>query len=92
VLDGEKLVGIVTKGDVVRSLVESSVTATDRRWPGSRSTSRRSRNNVRALKALTRPGTRFMAVVKADGYGHGAVPVARAALVAVPQISGGHGR
>jgi alanine racemase len=36
--------------------------------------------NVGALKALTRPGTRFMAVVKADGYGHGAVRVARAAL------------
>jgi alanine racemase len=35
--------------------------------------------NVSALKALTRPGTRFMAVVKADGYGHGAVRVARAA-------------
>jgi len=36
--------------------------------------------NVATLKALTRPGTRFMAVVKADGYGHGAVRVARAAL------------
>jgi alanine racemase len=36
--------------------------------------------NVAALKALTKPGTRFMAVVKADGYGHGAVRVARAAM------------
>jgi len=36
--------------------------------------------NVRTLKALTKPGTRFMAVVKADGYGHGALPAARAAL------------
>ena len=36
--------------------------------------------NVASLKALTRPGTRFMAVVKADGYGHGAVQAARAAL------------
>ena len=36
--------------------------------------------NVANLKALTRPGTRFMAVVKADGYGHGAVQAARAAL------------
>lgn len=36
--------------------------------------------NVRTLKALTRPGTLFMAVVKADGYGHGALRVARAAL------------
>jgi len=36
--------------------------------------------NVATLKALTKPGTRFMAVVKADGYGHGAVEAARAAL------------
>ncbi len=38
--------------------------------------------NVRALASLTRQGTRFMAVVKADGYGHGAIPSARAALSA----------
>jgi alanine racemase len=37
-------------------------------------------DNVRALRALTGPKTLFMAVVKADGYGHGAVEVARAAL------------
>jgi alanine racemase len=37
-------------------------------------------HNVRTLKALTRRGTLFMAVVKADGYGHGAVQVARTAL------------
>ncbi|NTU72171.1 MAG: alanine racemase [Coriobacteriia bacterium] len=39
-------------------------------------------SNVRSLKGLTRPGTLFMAVVKADGYGHGALHVARAALAA----------
>lgn len=38
--------------------------------------------NVRALKALTPPGCLFMAVVKADGYGHGTVPVGREALSA----------
>ncbi len=38
--------------------------------------------NVRTLKALTKPGTRFMAVVKADGYGHGALGSAQAALTA----------
>lgn len=38
--------------------------------------------NVRALKDLTPRGTRFMAVVKADGYGHGALEVARTALQA----------
>ncbi|MDY0340197.1 MAG: alanine racemase [Coriobacteriia bacterium] len=37
-------------------------------------------HNVRTLKALTPPSTRFLAVVKADGYGHGAEAVARAAL------------
>jgi alanine racemase len=36
--------------------------------------------NVARLSSQLRPGTRLCAVVKADGYGHGAVPVARAAL------------
>jgi len=39
-------------------------------------------HNVRELRRITRPGARFMAVVKADGYGHGAAPVARTALAA----------
>ncbi|MGW4199884.1 alanine racemase [Streptomyces sp. NPDC004726] len=39
------------------------------------------RANVRALNART-PGAQLMAVVKADGYGHGALPCARAALEA----------
>ena len=34
--------------------------------------------NVRALMALTKPGTKAMAVVKADAYGHGDVAVAKA--------------
>ncbi|MFZ7125851.1 MAG: alanine racemase [Desulfobacterales bacterium] len=36
--------------------------------------------NVRALRGITRPEAMIMAVVKADGYGHGAVEVARTAL------------
>ncbi|MFM2159334.1 MAG: hypothetical protein RLZZ124_1808, partial [Cyanobacteriota bacterium] len=36
-------------------------------------------SNARALRASLAPGSALMAVVKADGYGHGAVPVARAA-------------
>ena len=36
--------------------------------------------NVARLLAAVRPGTALCAVVKADGYGHGAVPVANAAL------------
>ncbi len=39
------------------------------------------RHNVAVLAATAR-GVAVMAVVKADGYGHGAVPVARAALEA----------
>lgn len=35
--------------------------------------------NTRAIGRLIGPGTELMAVVKADGYGHGAVPVAVAA-------------
>ncbi|HEV2310244.1 MAG TPA: alanine racemase, partial [Acidimicrobiia bacterium] len=37
------------------------------------------RANTRRLAALAAPAA-LLAVVKADGYGHGAVPVARAAL------------
>ena len=37
-------------------------------------------NNARALRKLLDPGCALMAVVKADGYGHGAETVARAAI------------
>lgn len=37
-------------------------------------------HNVRQLKGLLSPSTALMAVVKADAYGHGAIPVAQAAL------------
>jgi len=36
--------------------------------------------NIQALKKVTAPGARFMAVVKANAYGHGAVEVAQRAL------------
>ncbi|MDI3281652.1 MAG: alanine racemase, partial [Bacillota bacterium] len=39
-------------------------------------------HNVRALKSLIPDGTLFLAVVKANAYGHGAVPVAWEALAA----------
>ena len=38
------------------------------------------RNNAHSIKRALNPGTKLMAVVKADGYGHGAVAVSRAAL------------
>ncbi|MCP4114509.1 MAG: alanine racemase [Desulfobacteraceae bacterium] len=37
-------------------------------------------HNLKVLKSLIKPGTAVMAVVKADGYGHGAVRVAETAL------------
>jgi len=37
-------------------------------------------HNVRELRQITRPEARLMAVVKANGYGHGAVEVSRCAL------------
>ena len=37
-------------------------------------------HNVRELRRITRPEARFMAVVKANGYGHGALEVSRIAL------------
>ena len=40
------------------------------------------RANVRALKSFISPRVELIAVVKANAYGHGAVPVARAALAA----------
>lgn len=40
------------------------------------------RYNVRSLLRLVQPGAGLIAVVKADGYGHGAVEVSRAAVEA----------
>ena len=40
------------------------------------------RSNVRVMRAASAEGAKFLAVVKANGYGHGAVPVARAAIEA----------
>ncbi|MFA5905232.1 MAG: alanine racemase [Desulfobacula sp.] len=45
-------------------------------------------NNVRNLKAMTRQSCRFMAVVKADGYGHGAVHIAEKALASGADLLG----
>jgi alanine racemase len=36
--------------------------------------------NIKAIRAGMNPRVEFCAVVKADGYGHGSIPVARAAL------------
>lgn len=35
-------------------------------------------NNIKRTREIVKPGTKIMGIVKADGYGHGAVPVAKA--------------
>ena len=40
------------------------------------------RHNVRAIRSLVGPTVELIAVVKANAYGHGAVPVAKSALAA----------
>jgi alanine racemase len=54
----------------------------DRRWAWAEIDLGAVEDNVRALKSLVGPKTMLMAVVKAGGYGHGAVQVAGAAVAA----------
>ena len=35
------------------------------------------RHNMDEMHRLTDPHTKLMAVIKTDGYGHGAIPIAR---------------
>ncbi len=35
------------------------------------------RNNIEGMQSILAPGTQMVAVIKADGYGHGSVPIAR---------------
>jgi len=53
---------------------------TQQRWAWVEVDSGAIRDNVATLKALTPSRTAFMAVVKANGYGHGDVETARAAV------------
>ena len=53
---------------------------TDRRWSWVEINLSAIQNNIMAIKGTLRPETMFMAVVKADGYGHGAVACAKTAL------------
>lgn len=55
---------------------------TDHRWAWVEIDLAAVRHNVRAIIATLEPGVELMAVVKADAYGHGAVPVAEAAIEA----------
>ncbi len=53
---------------------------TKNRWSWAQIDLAKITSNVANLKALTKRGTLFMAVVKADGYGHGAEKAALSAL------------
>ena len=55
---------------------------TDARWAWAEIDLYAIRHNTRSILAILDSPTTLMAVVKADGYGHGAVQVARAALQA----------
>ena len=44
--------------------------------------------NVAAVKSMLEPGVRLLAVVKADGYGHGLVPAARVAVAQGAEMLG----
>lgn len=59
-----------------------TISATDRRWAWVEVDLSAIRHNVAQFRRRLKSGTRLMAVVKADGYGHGAVQVARTALSA----------
>lgn len=52
----------------------------DRRWSWVEISLSAVRHNTLAVKRSLQPGVRLMAVVKADGYGHGAVQCARTML------------
>ena len=50
------------------------------------------RHNTAQLLGSLKPGCQLMAVVKADGYGHGAVTVAGGPRWRCQQLRGGHTR
>lgn len=60
----------------------SVIVGPDRRWSWVEIDLSAIRSNVATAKRRLRPGCRLMAVVKADGYGHGAVAIARTAIAA----------
>lgn len=56
------------------------LTALDARWAWVEVDQSAIRDNTIAARKAIRPGTRLMAVVKADAYGHGAIACSRTAL------------
>lgn len=58
----------------------ASIPPQDRRWAWVQVDRGAIRHNLMAIRGHIGPGPRIMAVVKADGYGHGAVECAKTAL------------
>lgn len=56
------------------------IPAQDHRWSWVEVDLSAIQNNTMSIKKILEPGCMLMAIVKADGYGHGAVPSARTAL------------
>ena len=56
------------------------ISALDQRWAWVEVDASAIRHNVATLRRMLRPRCRMMAVVEADGYGHGAVEASKAAL------------
>ena len=85
--DGPMRADGATDGALRAAFVESfgadrlaDIESDERRWSWVEIDLGAIRHNTYANKRCLKPGTRLMAVVKADGYGHGAVQVARTAL------------
>src|SRR2546426_6459244 len=68
------------KGEVVTALAPSSETTALRAWAEVDLAA--IAHNIQAIRHLLSRSCRLMSVVKADAYGHGVVPVCRAALAA----------
>ena len=94
VVRGGLLVGIIARTDIVRAIVAEprsprTTRAGDRAGHLGRGRPSAIAHNVAALaRAASRPAE-LCVVVKADGYGHGAVGAARAALAAGADLPGG---
>lgn len=58
----------------------AALTALDARWAWIEVDQSAIRQNIQEARKVIRPGCKLMAVVKADAYGHGAIPCAKTAL------------
>ena len=65
-----------------------AIASRDRRWSWVEVDLGAIRHNVMEVKRRLKPGTKLMAVVKADAYGHGAVDCAKAALTSGAETLG----